>query len=119
MQIKEISRVSQNPFFDDGKSNNGGGCSQPLVEFEFNGIEGSIDDTSCGDFGARYSVSYDGKYFLYDNVSEHFTEESSFSKQNADDVRFVEAFNSKYSFFDNFRISFLEEIEEGEKCNWC
>jgi len=57
--MKQILVTEQNPFADIRKSNNGGGYSQPLAKFKMGSHILTIDDSSCGDFGRRYTVSYD------------------------------------------------------------
>lgn len=48
-----INKVEEtNPFFDENKKHNGGGYSQPTIEFSFNGGTGIIEDDSCGEFGS-------------------------------------------------------------------
>jgi|LSQX01.3.fsa_nt_gb hypothetical protein len=91
--ITEISRAEQNSHYDQAKCNNGGGYSQPLITFEYNGKIGTINDTSCGDFGDRYTVEYDGKYYTYDNASNPTREETNLT---ANDAEFVEEFNKAY-----------------------
>lgn len=59
--IKQTVEIEQNEFANPDRAQNGGGYFQPYLEFEFD-YDGShyrfiIDDTSCGDFGERYSKS--------------------------------------------------------------
>ena len=66
MELKEIKNFKlveekeQNNFYDESRSNNGGGYHQPYqkYEFELGGKEYNLvyDDTSCGDFGARFNL---------------------------------------------------------------
>lgn len=51
----------QNSFADSRRANNGGGYSQPQITFMYDGIEGVFNDTSCGDFGTRKWLSWNGK----------------------------------------------------------
>lgn len=81
----EILKVEeQNRFFDSRKSCNGGGYHQPLIDFKFNGIEGYISDSSCGDFGERIYIEYKDKCYLLDTVGE-YEEYSSFSEKCLED----------------------------------
>ena len=59
--LKLMVEKEQNDHFNPRFSRNGGGYHQPYLEWEFD-YDGShyrfiIDDTSCGDFGERYSKS--------------------------------------------------------------
>ena len=72
-----------NPYYDPRKSRNGGGYHQPLYEFEYGAWEGTFRDTSCGDFGTRYtlSMSNGGKIYragwgtMDDNWSSNFPDQ--------------------------------------------
>lgn len=55
-----VKYEEQNSFADPRKANNGGGYHQPLIVCEMGTHTLVIDDTSCGDFGRRYTVRYDG-----------------------------------------------------------
>lgn len=64
MDIKLIERKEQNPFADARFCNNGGGYFQPYIlkEIYFRGEKYyfELNDSSCGDFGYRYSkILYD------------------------------------------------------------
>lgn len=60
-EIKILSQKSteQNEFYDPARSNNGGGYSQPcrVTVFEYEGEQYKFvfNDTSCGDFGSRFT----------------------------------------------------------------
>ncbi len=56
MKIKILSKEQLNEFFNPRRMNNGGGYDQPRYEFEFGGVIGVFEDTSCGEFGGRYFV---------------------------------------------------------------
>jgi hypothetical protein len=58
MEILKI--IEQNEFYDERKSCNGGGYHQPLLTCTMGTHRLLIDDQSCGDFGCRYTVLYDG-----------------------------------------------------------
>ena len=70
MKSKIISQVTteQNPFYDENKSNNGGGYHQPKtvtnIKYKNELYEFVYNSTSCGDFGRRYSKT------LYKNNQE-------------------------------------------------
>lgn len=82
----EILEVrEQNPNADVEKSLNGGGYSQPFIKFIFNGIKGSIQDTSCGEFGERYFVKFGEKVYSVDAMGNGKEEYSSFSKDCLED----------------------------------
>ena len=68
MKNFEVSIISYevSPSFDPRFARNGGGYEQPTIEGEISWdgcdepMEFVIDDTSCGEFGSRYSVSIFG-----------------------------------------------------------
>ena len=101
-----ISRVEQNPFADPRKANNGGGYSQPRIDFTLRGITGFINDTSCGDFGDRVEIVYGNKEYFYDSVSRNYIEYSDFSNKNHSDRRAVKEI-LKYT---GYIIRFKEEV---------
>lgn len=78
MKNVNILKVEQgNEFYDASKLNNGGGYDQPIITFEYKGIQGVYEDTSCGDFGTRESVEWDGKYAQWGSMIEeenHYSE---------------------------------------------
>lgn len=66
--LKNIVLIEQeelNPVVDSRRACNGGGYSQPrkVFSFERNGKPYTLTytDTSCGEFGARYSISVKNK----------------------------------------------------------
>lgn len=69
--LKLINEVEQNSFFNESTQNNGGGYYQPLLTFngKYNNypLGVIISDTSCGDFGTRYSVAvvFNNKTYEY------------------------------------------------------
>ncbi len=103
-----ISRVEQNPFVDPRKANNGGGYSQPRIDFTLRGIKGCINDTSCGDFGDRVEIVYGTKIYYFDSVSREEEEYSTFSNKKHSDRQAVKEIK-KYT---GYRISFKEELEK-------
>lgn len=96
-ELKIISAQQQNDFYNVSKSCNGGGYDQPFVRFEFAGIEGFLDDTSCGEFGRRYSIEWNGSIYELDEVNGSNREFSNFDKGEKEHQEFVEAFNSTFS----------------------
>lgn len=105
-QFKIVSVEEQNPFFDISKSRNGGGYHQPLITFTFNGKTGFIDDSSCGDFGERFSVIFGDKYYWLDTING-YEENSTFSKK--DDMILARYLNEA-----GYPVVFIEELEELE-----
>ena len=93
MEIKEISRVETNEFYNPDKAFNGGGYSQPDIVFEYNGKTGTIEGRNAGMYGKRYWVKYDGKGFYRSTRNGADIAEGDFT---VDDIEFIEAFNSKY-----------------------
>ena len=102
----EILKVEeQNPYVDPMKANNGGGYSQPLITFVFNGTTGYIDDSSCGDFGERIHIEYKDKSYCVDAVGRENEEYSSFSKECLEDKALA-----KHLKEAGYSISFLEDF---------
>lgn len=93
MEIKEISRVETNEFYNPDKGFNGGGYSQPDIVFEYNGKTGTIEGRNAGMYGRRYWVKYDGKGFYRSTRNGADITEGDFT---VDDIDFIEAFNSRY-----------------------
>ena len=93
MEIKEISRVETNEFYNPDRGFNGGGYSQPDIVFEYDGKTGTIRGRNVGMYGKRYWVEYDGKKFYRSTRDGESVTESDFT---VDDIEFIEAFNSKY-----------------------
>ncbi len=103
-----ISWVEQNPYADPRKANNGGGYSQPRIDFTLRGIKGCINDTSCGDFGDRVEIVYGNKEYYFDSVSRERTEYSDFSKFKDSDVQAVKEIKE----YTGYKIRFKEEIKK-------
>ncbi|ELV2914280.1 hypothetical protein SGH21_002425 [Staphylococcus pseudintermedius] len=64
MTVKILKIEQSNPHFDEKKKNNGGGYDQPVVTFEYKGVIGTYRNSSCGDFGSRYHLEWNGKLIL-------------------------------------------------------
>lgn len=113
-ELKIIKKEQTNPFYDESKSNNGGGYYQPCYEFQFGNWIGRYDDTSCGDFGVRWSVdvkngsqefsaneqSMDG-YSLFSNFPKEFPTKG-----------FYEAFEKHFDFAIPTEEDVQDEWEE-------
>lgn len=75
--VKEL-----NNFIDVNKANNGGGYSQPQIiysgYFDNRSIIVTITDTSCGEFGTRYSVDVEHKNkhyeYYYNSIGDRIEE---------------------------------------------
>ena len=102
------SRVEQNPFVNPRKANNGGGYSQPRIDFTLRGIKGFINDTSCGDFGDRVEIVYGDKKYYLDSVNREYIEYSDFSKFKYSDRQVVK----KIKEYTGYRILFKEEMKK-------
>lgn len=112
MEIKEISRIETNEFYNPDKGFNGGGYSQPDIVFEYNGKTGTIEGRNAGMYGKRYWVKYDGKGFYRSTRNGADIAEGDFT---VDDIEFIEAFNSKYK---NYAIKpFGKSYKEYDKCH--
>ena len=110
MEIKEISRVETNEFYNPDKGFNGGGYSQPDIVFEYDGKTGTIEGRNAGMYGKRYWVKYDGKGFYRSTRNGADIAEGDFT---VDDIEFIEAFNSKYK---NYTIKpFAKSYKEYDK----
>ena len=105
-EFKLISSVEQNPCANPMKANNGGGYSQPRIDFTFRGIKGFINDTSCGDFGDRVEIVWGNKEYFLDSVSKEYSIYSNFSKFKPADLEAVK----KIKEFTGYKILFKEEI---------
>ncbi len=103
-----ISWVEQNPFVNPRKANNGGGYSQPRIDFTLRGIKGCIINTSCGDFGDRVEIVYGNKEYYLDSVSREYIEYSDFSKIKSSDRQAVKEIQE----YTGYKISFKEEIKK-------
>lgn len=113
-KIKILKVEETNAFFDEGKQNNGGGYSQPHIAFAYDGKIGHIYDSSCGDFGSRYDVCFDGKECGVDYVNpcSGMKEWSEFIETHRN---FIDAFNAafagRYGVFTEAEVSNYEEEE--------
>ena len=94
-EMKVLNEKQQNSFYNESQSRNGGGYNQPLIKFEFYGIEGVVNDTSCGDFGERFTVKWDGKTYRLNQVDREKSEYSSFDECDRD---FIEALVNKLGY---------------------
>lgn len=60
IKIIETKQINEN--YDPQKANNGGGYKHTETTFILaNGDRGVYRDTSCGDFGTRYTLEIEGK----------------------------------------------------------
>lgn len=90
--INLIECQELNSFVDVDKANNGGGYSQPKITYSgyFNNrsIVVTITDTSCGEFGSRYSVEVYYKNtvtkYYYNSMNNHVEEYGNISDDVAD-----------------------------------
>lgn len=101
-----LEEKEQNDFFNPEKSCNGGGYHQPFKKysFEYNNQNFTLvyDDTSCGDFGCRYSVSI----YNQDNKTIYDFSVDRVSNRE-DELDFSEEFD--IVFFHNLLNSELKE----------
>ena len=115
--IKVLNSVETNEFFNIEKSNNGGGYSQPKITFEYGGITGVYHDTSCGDFGTRFTVEWNGKKFELDEVQhgtcpdKNYRYVSTFSDA---DKNFIEEFEKLFGK----KIMTIDEVEKWDDFIW-
>ncbi|RIN92425.1 hypothetical protein [Mammaliicoccus sciuri] len=81
-EITIIEEVETNNFVDSSKEHNGGGYHQPKIIFEIAGKQGVFEDTSCGDFGTRFSVDWESKSASWGSMVE---EDNTFSEFDHND----------------------------------
>lgn len=70
MEVISVYGVNANPFFSASKANNGGGYWQPcgvaLISLDDGKlVTVDVDNTSCGDFGCRYSFAVEADGFFW------------------------------------------------------
>lgn len=78
----------QNAFANVEKQNNGGGYHQPLIKGTFNDVPFMVDDTSCGDFGLRYSIDYDNKYLVVNQIDMIY--HNDFTQDDYEFIKFID-----------------------------
>ena len=72
-RFEKRNEVEQNPFADSRFCCNGGGYFQPRYDIAIGDIVvASINDTSCGDFGDRFSVDFLGAIGCVDYVGNDY-----------------------------------------------
>lgn len=97
--IKELDYDNLNPYEDCRFSSNGGGYNQFSQTFDINGCVLIYEDTSCGQFGDRYSTEMGGYVYSYngvDNLDDDDKEWSTFPK-TLDVMEFLDAIQKKLS----------------------
>jgi hypothetical protein len=104
-EFKIIDWVEQNPFVDPTRSNNGGGYSQPRIDFTFKGLQGFINDSSCGEFGDRLEIVFGDKVYYCDYVGGNI-EYSDFSKYKHNDRQVIKQIRNH----TGYSVLFKEEI---------
>ena|SRR5699024_1387182 len=70
----------------EGKENNGGGYEHTRTVFEFQGKQGVFEDTSCGDFGSRFFMEWDGKMAMWGSMIDEELEYSEFDEQEQSEL---------------------------------
>lgn len=86
-----VSEIELNEFANASVSNNGGGYAQPCYiysgEYNCKPIEVQIRDTSCGEFGSRYSVEVyyndEVKEYYYNSMNNHVEEYGNINEEIA------------------------------------
>lgn len=115
--IRILEQIETNPYYNPKKSSNGGGYSHPEITFEFNGIVGTFHDTSCGDFGTRFTVQWDGKKFELDEIQRGTHPEKSFryvSTFSEEDKPFIKEFEKLFGK----KIMTASEVDEWDNFVW-
>ena len=59
-EFRIINTDQTNPHYEEKKAIDGGGYHQPLYEFVLGAKAGYLEDTSCGAFGQRIDLVFDG-----------------------------------------------------------
>ena len=90
-KITILQETQINEFYNPEKTNNGGGYKQTRIIFELNGIKGMFEDTSCGEFGTRFFLKYNGKCSCWGSMESDF----SYSEFRFDDPEF-DTLNREY-----------------------
>lgn len=90
-----LKETQINEFYNPEKTNNGGGYDQNRVIFELNGIKGLFEDTSCGDFGTRFFLKYNGKATNWGTMERSF----NYSEFSVDDPEF-ETLKDYFGIYD-------------------
>lgn len=111
-KITILSVEQQNDFYDPARASNGGGYDQPLTKFSYKGIEGTLDDRSCGDFGQRFDVEWNGASYSYDSVGTDY-EVSDFDMNNKEHRDFVETFNKEFSNTIRYQQDVEKDLDIG------
>lgn len=81
--INIIKEEELNSYYDERRTRNGGGYHQPQYTFEYGEWTGTFTDTSCGDFGTRYTLGMTngsktyraGWGTMYDSWNSNFPDE--------------------------------------------
>lgn len=107
-KITNIQVEQGNPFYDPARGNDGGGYDQPEIKFDYGFERCYISDSSCGDFGDRFTVERGEQVYSFNQVDRGAEEYSDFSRDNPDDVRFVEAVKEDLGY----TIAYKEEIRD-------
>ena len=81
--FKVIKIEQTNPYYDPDKAYDGGGYDQPKYTFLFRGIQGTFTDSSCGAFGMRYDLNWNGLMANYDDVGRDIDVYSDFDPDNS------------------------------------
>ena len=66
--VTNIKKEQMNPFYDPCFSKNGGGYDQPRYSAVVDGTEVVFTDSSCGDFGSRYSLCVGNGYATWGSM---------------------------------------------------
>lgn len=93
-KIRILSEEESNSFANPDMANNGGGYHQPHYTFEYCGKKGDFYNDSCGDFGSRYSVQYDGKRAAWGTMYDTEDIWTEFNDQDFADA-FYDAFGKE------------------------
>lgn len=93
--VKVVERKQINENYDPNKSNNGGRYYQERIVFELGGVHGVYEDTSCGDFGTRFYLKFNGKSTNWGTMERDL----NYSEFTVDDPEF-EALEDYFGIYD-------------------
>lgn len=97
-EIKIIRQEQLNEFADETKANNGGGYDHVRVFFKVNGKRGMFEDTSCGEFGTRKFITFNGKAAFFGSMLDDEEEFSEFNGATIEEKILMDHFNIPVAF---------------------
>lgn len=113
--FKLINKEQVITFYNPDRSNNGDGYNHLYYKFIFKGIEGTFEDTSCGDFRSRYHMEWNGLHANYDTFynefGSEFGSEYCYSEFSSSDLNHMELLEEIHNL-TGWRIPTQEDYQE-------